>query len=166
MTTRRTRTRRADVADATATVARPHSPVGASGNRVVNVGPIAVEVFGQRGDMITSVGFPLPDEPGTWAVVQISQDDGTRWMLGLRGWQHDEYPTLHAGVEALCDRKTRVALVARTAHARKIAAAEHELRAIVAAMPTAPEGVYQEPTYPDPIEVLLGLANAASAVPS
>ncbi|HKT03509.1 MAG TPA: hypothetical protein VJT31_28610 [Rugosimonospora sp.] len=122
--------------------------VGQFGHRVIEVGPVDVEVWTtdqHEGDIrVTSVAFPIPGVRGAirdrWAVVQIGQLDGSRWTVGIGGWLHVDYPTMLAAVEAVCDPTARAQMLAFSRHWDQIFAAEARGRALRGSQPPRPAG--------------------------
>lgn len=127
-----------------------YPPVGATGRRVVQIAGVDVEVYAtdvHDGDeRVTCAAFPIRDQrPEQWAVVSLGQLDGSRWMVafGGYGWQHDEWPSIVAAVEAVSDRKVRQQMLARTAHEHAVRKTEHELRMLHESQPEAPAGAVE-----------------------
>lgn len=162
---RRTITRTA----ATAASTSDYPPAGATGRRVVNVVGVNVEVYAtdqhDGGERLTRIAFPIPGERGNmWAVVGLSQLDGSRWMVGFGGygWQHDEYPTIVAAVEAVCSPAARAQMLARSAHWHRVHELERELAKLRDTEPEVPAGAIVVPPAPDPLRTLLGLPQVTS----
>lgn len=121
-----------------------YPPVGASGRPVMAVAGVDVEVLStdvhEGTERLTCITFPVPGERDLWAIVSLGRADGSHWMIGIGGWQLDEYPTITSAVEAVCNRITRAQILNRTRHEREIGEAERALRALREATPAAPAG--------------------------
>lgn len=116
--------------------------LGASGRPVMAVAGVDVEVIStdvhEGTERLTCITFPVPGETDLWAMVSLGRGDGSRWMIGIDGWQLDEYPTITSAVSAVCNRVTRAQILNRTRHERQIGEAERALRLLREATPSAP----------------------------
>ncbi len=139
-----TRSRKTRTTTARAASDGPARVLGQNGARVIAIGDTDVEVFSTRRnadgeEMVTGALVPIPGER-SWAIVQTARLDGSAWMIGLNGWLHDEFPSIHEAVEAVVDPATRKLLRERTAHWRRVYELEWQARELRAAEPASPEG--------------------------
>jgi hypothetical protein len=119
--------------------------LGTTGAPVRTLGPVDAEVREALIDGVTSVvlaTFEIPDSGGVWAVVSLAHADGEQWMVGLTdprnrratGWQHDQFPSLHEAITAVCDPNMRARMGARTEQAQRLAELQRKASALTDAL--------------------------------